>query len=76
MRCRAVRLPLFAIHCRTTDASAKLERHKMAASCGAFTRSWVPAKRFRTAGTYTATLRAIDKSQRSSRVVHKSLHRS
>jgi hypothetical protein len=49
---------------------------RTAASCGAFTRSWVPAKRFRTAGTYTATLRAIDKSQRSSRVVHKSLHRS
>jgi hypothetical protein len=49
---------------------------RTAASCGAFTRSWVPAKRFRTAGTYTATLRAIDKSGRPSRVVHKSLHRA
>ena len=45
------------------------------ASCGSFTRSWVPAKRFRTAGTYTATLRAIDKSQRTSRIVSKSLRR-
>ena len=48
---------------------------RIQASCGSFTRSWVPGKRFRTAGTYTATLRAIDKSQRTSRVVHKSLHR-
>jgi len=45
------------------------------ASCGAFTRSWVPAHRFRTAGKYTATLRAIDKSQRPSRLVSKSLRR-
>jgi hypothetical protein len=48
---------------------------RIQANCGAFTRSWVPAKRFRTAGTYTATLRAIDKSQRPSRMVSKSLRR-
>jgi len=48
---------------------------RIEASCGSFTRSWVPAKRFRTAGTYTATLRAIDKSQRPSRLVSKSLRR-
>ncbi len=48
---------------------------RIQASCGSFTRSWVPAKRFRTAGKYTATLRAIDKSHRPSRLVSKSLRR-
>jgi len=48
---------------------------RIQASCGSFTRSWVPAKRFRTAGRYTATLRAIDKSERPSRLVSKSLTR-
>jgi hypothetical protein len=30
--------------------------------CGVYTRSWVPAQRFRDAGRYTVTLRAHDKS--------------
>jgi hypothetical protein len=30
--------------------------------CGAYTRSWVPAQRFRGAGRYTITLRAVDSS--------------
>ena len=47
----------------------------ISASCGTFTRSWVPAKRFRAPGTYVATLRAIDKSQRFSRLVSRSMHR-
>jgi hypothetical protein len=32
------------------------------ASCGTFSRSWLPAKRFRTKGRYVVTLRAVDKS--------------
>jgi hypothetical protein len=46
-----------------------------AASCGAFTRSWVPAPRFRTPGRYVVTLRAIDKSRRMSPAVSRSLLR-
>jgi hypothetical protein len=34
--------------------------------CGAYTRSWVPAARFRGHGRYTVTLRVIDKSGRTS----------
>ena len=45
------------------------------ASCGTFSRSWIPAPRFRTPGRHVVTLRAIDKSQRSSRTVSKSLFR-
>jgi len=45
------------------------------ASCGTFSRNWIPAPRFRTAGRHVVTLRAVDKSQRTSRIVSKSLVR-
>ena len=45
------------------------------ASCGTFSRNWVPAPRFRTQGRHVVTLRAIDTSRRQSGVVSRSLVR-
>jgi hypothetical protein len=45
------------------------------ASCGTFSRSWTPAPRFRTSGTMTVTLQAVDKSQKKSARRGKSVHR-
>jgi hypothetical protein len=45
------------------------------ASCGTFSRSWIPAPRFRTKGRYVVTLRAQDKSGALSRITSKSLYR-
>lgn len=42
-------------------------------TCVTATRSWTPAPRFRTAGRFFVTLRAVDKSGRSSRFVTRSL---
>ena len=36
------------------------------ASCGVFSRSWIPAPRFRTQGRHVVTLRAVDTSRRQS----------
>lgn len=44
-------------------------------SCTTATRSWVPASRFRTKGTFVVTLRAVDKSGASSKFVSRSLVR-
>jgi hypothetical protein len=43
------------------------------ASCGTYSRSWVPAPRFRTKGRYVVTLRAVDTSNALSRIVSRSL---
>jgi hypothetical protein len=43
------------------------------ASCGTFSRTWIPAARFRTQGRYVVTLRAQDKSRALSRIVSRSL---
>jgi hypothetical protein len=43
------------------------------ASCGTYTRSWIPAPRFRTRGRYVVTLRAVDTSNALSRIVSRSL---
>jgi len=43
------------------------------ASCSTFSRSWIPAPRFRTSGRYVVTLRAQDKSRALSRIVSRSL---
>jgi hypothetical protein len=43
------------------------------ASCGTYSRSWIPAPRFRTAGRYVVTLRAVDTSNALSRIVSRSL---
>jgi hypothetical protein len=45
------------------------------ASCGTFSRSWIPAARFRTKGRYVVTLRAQDTSRALSRSVSRSLVR-
>jgi len=45
------------------------------ASCGTFSRSWIPAPRFRTPGRYVVTLRAVDTSNALSRIVSRSLVR-
>lgn len=42
-------------------------------SCVTATRSWTPAPRFRTRGSFVVTLRAVDKSGASSRFVTRSL---
>jgi hypothetical protein len=48
----------------------------LTASCGSFTRNWIPAKRFRTKGRLVVTLRAADGSHALSRLVSRSvLHR-
>jgi hypothetical protein len=43
------------------------------ASCGAFTRNWMPAARFRTKGRLVVTLRATDSSRALSRLVSRSV---
>jgi hypothetical protein len=43
------------------------------ASCGTYTRNWIPAARFRTKGRYVVTLRAVDTSNALSRIVSRSL---
>jgi hypothetical protein len=45
------------------------------ASCGTYSRSWIPAPRFRTPGRYVVTLRAVDTSNALSRIVSRSLVR-
>jgi hypothetical protein len=43
-------------------------------SCNTFSRHWIPAPRFRTAGRYVVTLRAADRSGALSRLVSRSLY--
>ena len=45
----------------------------ISASCGAFTRVWIPAPRFLTSGRYTVRLQAMDKTRRISTPVTRSL---
>jgi hypothetical protein len=42
-------------------------------SCGSFSRSWIPAARFRSHGRFVVTLRAVDRSGALSRLVSRSL---
>jgi hypothetical protein len=42
-------------------------------SCGSFSRSWIPAARFRSHGRYVVTLRAVDRSGALSRLASRSL---
>ena len=44
--------------------------------CGAYTRSWLPAKRFRGAGRYTITLQARDPDGLTSSVVRRTFRRA
>jgi hypothetical protein len=48
---------------------------RISASCGAFSRSWVPARRFRTHGRYMVRLQAIDATRHISKPVIRSLFR-
>jgi hypothetical protein len=43
------------------------------ASCGTFSRNWVPAPRFRSSGRHVVTLRAVDTSRRQSGMVSRFL---
>jgi hypothetical protein len=43
--------------------------------CGAYTRSWLPASRFRGPGRYTITMQARDVSGLTSRAVHRTFRR-
>jgi hypothetical protein len=43
--------------------------------CVVASRHWIPAARFRTAGRFTVTLQAVDKSRAGSKPVHRSLVR-
>jgi hypothetical protein len=54
-------------------ASERRYRITRTASCGTFSRSWIPAPRFRTKGRYVVTLRAVDTSNALSRIVSRSL---
>jgi hypothetical protein len=56
-------------------ASQRRFRISRTASCGTFSRSWIPAPRFRTKGRYVVTLRAVDTSSALSRIVSRSLVR-
>jgi hypothetical protein len=48
---------------------------RVAAGCGSFTRSWIPARRFRTPGRYVVRLQAVDTSRKISRTVSRTLVR-
>src|SRR6476661_707998 len=54
-------------------ASQRRFRVTRTASCGTYSRSWIPAPRFRTTGRYVVTLRAVDTSNALSRIVSRSL---
>jgi len=54
-------------------ASQRRFRITRTTSCATFSRSWVPAPRFRTKGRYVVTLRAVDTSNALSRIVSRSL---
>jgi Ig domain of plant-specific actin-binding protein len=54
-------------------ASERRFRLTRTASCGTYSRSWIPAPRFRTKGRYVVTLRAVDTSNALSRIVSRSL---
>ncbi|HEY8646655.1 MAG TPA: hypothetical protein VIL77_12330 [Gaiellaceae bacterium] len=54
-------------------ASERRFRITRTASCGTYSRSWIPAPRFRTKGRYVVTLRAVDTSNALSRIVSRSL---
>ena len=54
-------------------ASERRFRITRTAACGTYSRSWIPAARFRTAGRYVVTLRGVDTSNSISRIVSRSL---
>jgi predicted actin-binding protein len=54
-------------------ASERRFRITRTASCATYSRSWIPAPRFRTKGRYVVTLRAVDTSNALSRIVSRSL---
>ena len=54
-------------------ASQRRFRITRTTSCATFSRSWLPAPRFRTKGRYVVTLRAADTSNALSRIVSRSL---
>jgi hypothetical protein len=54
-------------------ASERRFRIMRTASCGTYSRSWIPATRFRTTGRYIVTLRGVDTSNALSRIVSRSL---
>jgi hypothetical protein len=54
-------------------ASERRFRITRTASCGTYSRSWIPAPRFRTTGRYVVTLRGVDTSNALSRIVSRSL---
>jgi len=56
-------------------ASQRRFRIARTVSCATFSRSWIPAPRFRTKGRYVVTLRAVDTSNALSRIVSRSLVR-
>jgi hypothetical protein len=56
-------------------ASQRKFRIVRTVSCATFSRSWIPAPRFRTKGRYVVTLRAVDTSNALSRIVSRSLVR-
>ena len=60
-----------------TGAAAYTRRFSVRtfASCGIFSRNWVPAPRFRTKGRHVVTLRAVDTSRRQSGVASRFLVR-
>jgi hypothetical protein len=57
-------------------ASERRFRVTRTASCGTYSRSWIPARRFRTKGRYVVTLRAVDTSNALSPIVSRSLVKS
>jgi hypothetical protein len=57
-------------------ASERRFRVTRTASCGTYSRSWIPARRFRTKGRYVVTLRAVDTSNALSQIVSRSLVKS
>src|SRR5665213_131269 len=54
-------------------AAERRYRITRTASCGTYSRSWIPALRFRTKGRYVVTLRAVDTSNALSRIVSRLL---
>jgi len=54
-------------------ASERRFRVTRTTSCATYSRSWIPAARFRTRGRYVVTLRAVDTSNALSRIVSRSL---
>jgi hypothetical protein len=60
---------------RARPANRRFSTRAAPRPCGAYTRNWLPARRFRGPGRYTITLRAVDTSGNTSNAARRTVRR-